>query len=502
MSHISHRRRWNNLALEADYVVVGSGAGGATVANQLARGGADVVLVEAGAWRDPQDYPQSAFGGMRDLMDDFGTTITRGRALWPVVQARTVGGTTVVNSAIAVTTPDDIFELWSERFGIGGEVFRSEVLRFQSELDEELCVEVAPAHTRGRTNELAMAGSKALGIEGHYMRRYVKDCEGSGYCMSGCRAGHKKSLNLNFIPEVLERGGRLLSNAPVKRVVFEGNRATGVVGRFFHPTTKRKGGRFQVRARRAVVVAASATHSPCLLQRSNLRSPALGRYFRAHPGAGIFGVFEDPVDMNIGNTQGWASLEHRNKGGFKLETLSVPPEMAMTRLKGGGRKYVERLADYRHLTMWVHALRAESTGTVRNGLFDKPAVSYTLDSGDMHRFREGMATVAKLQFAAGAKAIIPGIYGLPYKLGPDEVHLIEDGPTDPRNYLAILSHLFGGCVMGTNPHTSVCDVHGKVHGHEGLYISDASMIPSVLGVNPQHTIMGLARWVGANLLES
>ena len=81
------------------------------------------------------------------------------------------------------------------------------------------------------------------------------------------------------------------------------------------------------------------------------------------------------------------------------------------------------------------------------------------------------------------------------------MHRIDEAPLDPQHYLGILSHLFGGCVMGTDPRTSVCDREGRVHGYQGLCIADASMIPSTLGVNPQHTIMALARWVGANLLE-
>ena len=88
--------------------------------------------------------------------------------------------------------------------------------------------------------------------------------------------------------------------------------------------------------------------------------------------------------------------------------------------------------------------------------------------------------------------MIPGIYGLPYKLDADEVHLIEEGPLDPRAYIAILSHLFGGCPMSADPRQGVVDGRGKVHGIEGLYVADASAIPTTIGVNPQHTIMGLA----------
>ena len=115
--------------------------------------------------------------------------------------------------------------------------------------------------------------------------------------------------------------------------------------------------------------------------------------------------------------------------------------------------------------------------------------------------REGMATLARLHFAAGARAVLPGVHGLPYTVGPGEVGLLAQGPLDPRAYQAMLSHLFGGCVMGQDPATSVCDGEGRVHGCEGLYIADASAIPTQLGVNPQHTIMALARYFAERLLE-
>lgn len=500
MSHIAFQPKGKSVEIGADYVVVGSGAGGATAASALARGGASVILVEAGAWRDPPDYPSSTYGAMRDLFDDWGTSITRGRAFWPVVQARTVGGTTVINCAICVRTPGDIFEQWKREHGVGGDAMAEAMWKHQDDLERELSAEVVPGPSAGRSNELAMKGALAMGYESHAMTRYIKGCAGSGQCLQGCKLVRKQSTNLNFVPEVLARGGDVVSSAPVDRVVFEGKRAIGVAGRFLHPASRSRGASFMIRGKKAVIVAASATHSPALLQRSGVKSPALGKFFRAHPGTGIFGVYDDPVDMNVGATQGWASTAFRTTPGLKLETLSIPPEMVAGRLPGGGALLMERLAEYRHIAMWVHAVRAESTGTVTNGFGDKPVVRYTLDRADMERFRKGMALVARTHFAAGARAIIPGVYGLPYKLGPDDVRLLEEGPMDPRCYVAVLSHLFGGCTMGSDPSRSVCDGRGRVHNYEGLMIADASAIPTNLGVNPQHTIMSLARLWSEQLL--
>lgn len=480
------------LDVETDFVVVGSGAGGAAAAVVLARGGHRVTIVEAGPWRAPEDYPSTTYGTMRDLFADWGSLVTRSRALWPVVQACCVGGTTVVNSAIVVRTPADCFDRWSREQGIDGEALARRVWDHQDRLERELSAGVVPPDARGRLNTLAMDGAEALGWDSHYMVRYVDGCEGAGQCLQGCRKGRKQSTNVTYVPEVLERGGDVLSSAPVDHVVFEGSRATGVAGHFRDPATRRAGARFAVRARRGVLMAASATRTPVILARSGLRSRALGTLFRAHPGTGVFGVYADPVDQNVGATQGWASMAFRADPGLKLETLAIPPEMVAGRLPGGGRELVRRFREYRNVAMWVAAVRAESAGTVKPGLFGGPVVRYLLDEADMRKLRTGLAMVARMHFAAGAREVIPGIYGLPYKLGPDEVRLIDEGPLDPRAYIAILSHLFGGCPMSADPRQGVVDGAGKVHGVEGLYVVDASAIPTTLGVNPQHTIMGLA----------
>jgi choline dehydrogenase-like flavoprotein len=502
MSHISFRPRGQNVELEADYVVVGSGAGGATAAVTLARGGEHVAIVEAGPWRDPADYAASVYGAMRDMIDAWGANITRGRAFWPIVQASLVGGTTVINSAIGVRTPADIFEQWDRDHGVGGGWMPEAVWRAQDALELELSWEEAPPASIGRSNLLARQAAAAVGFDSHYTKRYVKGCLGNGACLQGCRSDKKQSMNRTFVPETLALGGEVLSCAPVERVLFEGARAVGATGRFRHPVTRERGGDFTVRAKKGVLVAASVTQSPVLLLRSGVRNPLLGKQFRSHPGSAVWGCYDEPVDMNTGATQGWASVAYRQRPGFKLETLSLPLDMVAGRLSGSGRALMERLSEFRHLAMWVHACRAETVGEVKRSFTGASVVHYTLGREDMLRFREATHLLAKMHVAAGARAVIPGIQGMPYRLEPDQIDLLKDAPLDPRAYVAILSHLFGGCVMGKDPSRSVCDERGRVHGYEGLFIADASAIPTNLGVNPQHTIMALARVWAESLLAA
>lgn len=491
MSHLSYVEG-AKVEVEADYVVVGSGAGGSAAAVTLARGGERVAIVEAGPWRDPEDYPYSAYGGMRDMMDDWNSLVTMGRATWPIVQARLVGGTTVVNSAIAVRTPGDVFETWREKFGVGGPAMADAVWHAQDRIERELFVSRASDAALGGSNRLALLADQRLGLEGHRMDRYIKDCVGSGQCLQGCRDKRKQSTNLNYIPEVMQRGGTVVSCAPVEKIVVERGRAEAVVGRFVHPVTRKKGAAFEVRAKKGVFIAASVTKTPILLAASGIKPKALGTRFMAHPGSGIFGFYDEIVDTNVGATQGWASVKHRLDHGIKLETLSIPLELAASRFPGGGRPLMERLREYRHCAMWIQACWAETQGKIVRGPGGKPIVRYSLEKRDLERFRVGMRLVAEMHFAAGAKAIYTGIHGFPWKIGPDDLHLIDQAPLEARNYIAVLSHLFGGAVMGNDPKTSVTDERGRVHDVPNLVVADASVMPSNIGVNPQHTIMGLA----------
>ncbi|MDP6946615.1 MAG: GMC family oxidoreductase, partial [Myxococcota bacterium] len=177
-------------------------------------------------------------------------------------------------------------------------------------------------------------------------------------------------------------------------------------------------------------------------------------------------------------------------------------ELIAGRLMGTGVELMRRLEEYPFMAMWVMAVRAEAQGTVKADFRGKPAVSYTMTKRDMERLRKGAHLVAQMHRAAGAKALVPAVYGMPYKMDIDDVDKMLEAPLDPRAWVALMSHLFGGCVMGSDPSRSVCDGQGAVHGTQGLYLADASAIPTTIGVNPQHTIMALARLRAHQLLEA
>jgi choline dehydrogenase-like flavoprotein len=492
------------VELETDYVVVGTGAGGASAALILARGGYRVALCEAGAWREPEDYPSSFYGALRDLCTDWGTLFSRGRSMIPVVQASCVGGTTVINSAIMSRMPGDVIEEW-RALGLC-EVFTEDAFgRVQDEIEAELGVERMAGSQLGGSGERLLAGLDAMGMEGHAMRRAAPGCEGTSQCLQGCRARRKSSLNRQWVPEALDRDGVLLSEARVERVHIRNGRALGVSGRFSRSASRqarpRRGTRFFVRARRGVILAASATGTAPLLQRSGYRHRALGHHWKAHPGAGIIGLYPDDVRMDHGTTQSAASVHFGESLGLKLESLSIPLELIAARVPGAGGEHAALLEEFPRMAMWAAAVRAEAEGTVRSSPLGPPTLRYEPTRGDTARLRQGILELARLHFAAGAEAVLPGVHGLPPRLGPDEVDRIADAPLDNRCWTWVLTHLFGGCVMGGDERASVVGPDLCVRGVRGLHVVDASCLPTTLGVNPQLTIMAVARLVAERLAD-
>ena len=480
------------VALDADWVIVGSGAGGAAAAITLARAGFAVAVVEAGPWRDPEDYPHSMYGTMRDMFLDWGSLVATGDSIIPVVQARLVGGTPVINSAIVVRTPGDVLAQWRDEHGLGDVFHEDAIGRAQDAIEVELRVQPTDSAIMGRTATAMLDGLRRFGMEAHPTDRNVASCRGAMQCLQGCRNRSKQTANLLWLREVIARGGTVVSCAPVERICIQGSTATGVVGRFEHPVTKAKGARFTVSARRGVIMAASATGSAPLLQASGYRHPWLGRGWRGHPGAGVVGVYDEPMDMHVGPSQAAASLHLRTSGGVKLEHLSLPLELFAARISGAGRDLMRRLEDYRHCAMWVSAVRCDAEGSIRRTWWGGTALHYVPTPRDLERVREGTKLIARMHFAMGARKVYPGIVGLPTEFGPDMVDLIDRAPLDNRSWTWVLSHLFGGCVLGADPARSVVAPDLAVRGVRGLHVVDASALPTTLGVNPQHTIMAVA----------
>jgi hypothetical protein len=255
-----------------------------------------------------------------------------------------------------------------------------------------------------------------------------------------------------------------------------------------------------VRARRAVILSASVTYTPAILRRSGVRG-LVGDRFQAHPGAAVLGRFPDHVGMGFGATQGYeVPLRARR---LKLETLSLPPEMLATRIPGAGAQWQARLAEMDRYAQWCALVRMEAKGRIRPKLFGSGIdIQYAPTERDLRRVVEGVALLSRMMFAAGADEVYPGVAGRPHTLtSVDQVALLEEGTVTQGDFHFMASHLFGTAVAGSESATSVVGPDLQTHDVRALYVMDASVFPTNLGVNPQHSIMTVV-WRAAEQLAN
>jgi choline dehydrogenase-like flavoprotein len=420
----------------------------------------------------------------------------------PILQGTCVGGSTLINSAISWRLPEEAHHIWAKEFGLGEALPYATLESCFSTIEEELHIVPTPDNVAGKNNLLMKKGAEALGIPSCPTQRAVHECEGKGLCLQGCPNHRKQSMTITYIPMALQKGARLYSSCRVEKISVEKGAAVGVIGHFLSQDHRRKKMKLYVRARKGVILAASAIQTPLLLQRNGLANSSgrVGAHFQAHPGAAVLGFYKEEVRQWEGVTQGFQTKPSWEKR-YKLESLTLPPELLMIRMPGIGTKTMAYLDSLRHTALWVAAIRSEAQGKIRD-FFGIPRVSYVPTPRDMEALRNALKTLADMHFAAGAYAVAPNVLGLPDLLtSPDQTRLLLEQPSQPGQVTMAATHLFGTCRMGIDPKTSVVNPRFECHDVKRLYITDSSVFPTNIGVNPQHTIIALAMHASHNLLN-
>ena len=484
----------------ADFVIVGSGAGGATAARVLSEAGLSVIVLEEGPSLAPNARSRGLIDAMDESLRDMGTIATSGRTPIPLLMGRCVGGSTAVNSGIIWRLPEDVRHDWSTRLGLSELVDEKTLDQNFTRIESDLGVTEVREDMLGGNAKRLRTASEAFGLPGRAIRRNAQQCQGSARCLQGCPNGARQSMDVSYIPRAMQHGARVHALSRARRVVFERGRAVGVTGDVLDPITRRASGTFRVHAKRAVIAAAGAVYTPALLWNSGLRG-RVGEGFQAHPGAAVVGQFAEPVGMGFGATQSYeVPLRER---GYKIESLALPPELLAARIPGAGESWQNDLRRLDHFAQFCAVHRAAASGRVRPAPFGDVSVRYDLLPSDFERVKQSVALLVRLLFAAGAVEVYPGVASVPERMTrPEQAELLLSEHVVRRDFHLLASHHFGSAAAGTTRENSVVSPSLQAHDAPQLYVMDASALPTNLGVNPQHTIMAVVYGAAERLANS
>ncbi|HMC49640.1 MAG TPA: GMC family oxidoreductase [Solirubrobacterales bacterium] len=487
---------------ECDVVIVGSGAGGAVAAATLAEAGLDVIVLEAGESFNRESYPKEPLDAIASLYRDGGLTIAEGRPPIPVPVARTVGGTTVVNSGTCFRAPDPVLTNWSQRFGIS----------WAPDLDDEFTaaeqfLRVTPVDPErmGRNGQLAMEGAAAIGASGGPISRNAGSCVQCSSCPIGCKIDAKRGMHVSYLPRAVAAGARLRTGLEAQRILVEDGRAVGIQAwRFLLPrrgTSRHTQQRhpYTVRARVATIVAGGALGTPELLLRSGLGGRQVGRNLHIHPACWVGARYEEEVRGWDGVMQSYY-IDQWEPQRLLLEATFTPLAFGGAWLPGVGRAHQRSILEFGHVgSIGVH-LSDASSGRIDLTGAGALRARYKLTRDDANRLTFGIARAAEVHFAAGATEVYPNIARVG-TLTPDKLAAFESTRFKPSELRLEAFHPMGTArIAGEDD--GICAPDGSVHGLKDLYVADASLFPTSVGVNPMMTVIAFAARIAAQLAKS
>lgn len=493
-----------NTTLEADVVVIGSGAGGGVVAGELARAGKRVVVLEKGGYNYEGNFSWQEEQAMPELFLKRGALSTRDLGVI-MLAGGSLGGGTVVNWMTSLRTPPDILQEWETDSGLHGCFTGSRLQDSFASVEQRISVNTENSQ-HNRQNHLLYEGASALGYHAEVAPRNTVGCQQRcGFCNMGCRHGCSQSTLKTYLQDAYDAQARIVVRCDARRVLLEGGRAVGVQATVTH---EQSGRTCELTVRAAtVVVAAGALVSPLILQASGIENPHLGRHLHLHPTAISVGVYPAAVNAWQGVLQSAYSEQFRRLDqnyGYTLEVAPTHPGLfGLATPWYSARNYREEMAEVAHLASFLVLTRDRGEGRVSADRAGEPLIDYVVSSRDRAHILHGLRQGARIHLAAGAQRVI-SLQNRPTDLrrsgaGPVAEQqlrafdrLVQRRGLGPNRIVLFSAHQMGTCRMGASPRTSVTDEHQQVHGIKGLYVCDSSVFPGACGINPMLSIMALA----------
>jgi choline dehydrogenase-like flavoprotein len=470
--------------IDADLCVIGSGAGGAVVAAELAARGKKVVILERANPCSERDFNGLELAGAASLFLDRGIASTEDRSI-SLLAGSAVGGGTVVNWCTSLRLPASIAGEWKT---LGVDELDAHYDAVEARLDVD-----TNESARNGPNAVLEAGMAELGLGYRTIPRDVRGCGDCGHCGVGCRLGAKQSTMRTYLVDACRDVADIVTGCEARRIEVAQGRVTGVVGRV-------GGGEIRVRAP-MVALAGGSLLSPAVLLRSGIGGDHVGRHLALHPVAVVAGEYDHPIRHWSGVPQSVVSdafNELRPGYGFRIECPpALPGILAASIPWWGSAWHRDQMARAEQTAAFILISRDRGDGRVTIDRQGEARAAYRIDDESAGYLVRAMIEGVRIHRAAGAKQIgtlhtPPLIFAGSIGDGAVEAAITRRG-IEANRITLFSAHQMASCRIGMDRATSVANPDGQVWDVKGLYVTDASAFPISSGVNPMLSVMALAR---------
>ena len=453
-----------------EVVVVGSGAGGGVVAGELAERGRNVLLLETGPHLTAAQFERWESKASNDMWFPIRLALPAGDpgpGPLALIAGRCVGGTTTINTKLALRASQRELDKWAAASGV--QLSTDDLAPYYQRVEEYLGVRRRVDWNWRKCVRTAAAGFEALGYELEPVDAYTdENCTQCGSCLQGCptNAG-KGTLNTWIRSNWMAGRLELRPECFVKRVLHSNEEATGV-------EYVDSSGATHVVDADVVVVACGALGTPQLLMRSEVPNDWVGRNLGFHPAQFVFGLFDELQDAHMVAPISSHFMDNApdDKGGYIVEAVTVQDPIGFTVAlcdENGpmwGQPLVDAAKQYRN---WIGLLclsNDDNNGRIEVDADGNEMYWCDFQPNEIARQQAAFEFSKQVLEAAGASQVLWSSFAS--------------------------THVQGSCRMGSDSSNSVVDSNGQSHDVNRLYVGDSCVFPRTLSVNPSMTIMSMA----------
>ncbi len=492
--HVKSEEDVRGRTIEGDVIVIGSGAAASILAKGLVESGRRVVMIERGNYERPETFVENEMEMVSRLFQDGAIQAARDFR-FTVFQGSCVGGSTVVNNAVCFKMPEEVLDRWIDPQGLSVGLNKRGVMASMDRAWDMIGVHHMDEQ-QVRLNPggyLFKQGCRNLGLDKaptlvESVNANISGCAGCGYCNIGCKYDRKLSMLTSILPGIQSTFGKesldIVAGCEAVKLIRTGERISSVECEF------RNGRRISVRGK-TFVVSAGAVSSSILLLKSKLGIRNAGKSLSFNVGSQLTAAFRNKIDSYDG-LQISHFLKISPNPGYVMESWFNPPMFQSTAMPGWFEDHFNNMRRYDRLACVGILVGSESNAEARVGGLTHREIRYTPTQKDFKTLLTGLELSGEIMFAAGAESVMPNSFKYFEFKNTQELRKLSDVIRDPSEITLGTGHPQGGNIISNSSATGVVNAEFKVFDFTNLYVCDASVFPTSLGVNPQLTVMGLA----------
>lgn len=476
---------------ETDFLVIGSGASGGIIFDELKKEKLNFFLIEEGDWVSSNNFEKSFIGSLSTIWKDGGYQISTGNPKIPFLQGQCVGGSTIINGAIMQKTTIDYAKKLKFFFNNAAFFDFKNILKVQQYFVEQFGIKNNTSHiiSESIVNKICLK----LGMKASSQLRSAKNCKFTDTCLNGCPIDGKVTIENKIFSRINDKN--IIYKTKVEKIIIQNKKGSYV-------KCVSGNNKFYIFVNKKIILCAGAINTPLILLNSKIKNKNIGKNLTCHLSTSLSGKFNKTKNQIEVLPMGY-EITTNLKNCEKFFSQSLPKELLLSKLNLIGNNLLKESRELENISSWVGSISSKSRGMIKKNIFGRPKIIFSPHHEDLKKIIFVNKVISNFLFELGAKKVF-----LPYNSMKNEIESISEYPkflSDkiiPKKFNLASSHIFGSCSRTNNDSISAIEANFKLKGTDNIFIADASVLYNSTEYNPQLTIMTVAKIASEVILNS